>query len=126
VGAPGSPARHPRCGRVLFFFFQAEDGIRDRNVTGVQTCALPICRKGAHYRLSPQRNFSSAPLGKPVAPSSVTFGDSFPPKGKPRSEERRVGKEGGARRWPAPDRRNAVDSRGAAVRGRGSRGGPGG
>src|SRR5207249_272849 len=26
------------------FFFQAEDGIRDRNVTGVQTCALPICR----------------------------------------------------------------------------------
>src|SRR5699024_11414990 len=26
-----------------FFFVQAEDGIRDRNVTGVQTCALPIC-----------------------------------------------------------------------------------
>src|SRR5699024_4575065 len=26
----------------LYFFFQAEDGIRDRNVTGVQTCALPI------------------------------------------------------------------------------------
>src|SRR5699024_140225 len=26
----------------LIFFFQAEDGIRDRNVTGVQTCALPI------------------------------------------------------------------------------------
>src|SRR5699024_12034123 len=26
----------------LLFFFQAEDGIRDRNVTGVQTCALPI------------------------------------------------------------------------------------
>src|SRR5256885_4989659 len=28
---------------VLFFFFQAEDGIRDYKVTGVQTCALPIC-----------------------------------------------------------------------------------
>src|SRR5437868_13849392 len=28
---------------VVYFFFQAEDGIRDRNVTGVQTCALPIC-----------------------------------------------------------------------------------
>src|SRR2546425_3856267 len=28
----------------LFFFFQAEDGIRDKLVTGVQTCALPICR----------------------------------------------------------------------------------
>src|SRR5699024_12108676 len=27
----------------VYFFFQAEDGIRDRNVTGVQTCALPIC-----------------------------------------------------------------------------------
>src|SRR5262249_59726319 len=28
---------------VIFFFFQAEDGIRDWSVTGVQTCALPIC-----------------------------------------------------------------------------------
>src|SRR3712207_6215108 len=28
-----------------FFFFQAEDGIRDIGVTGVQTCALPICRQ---------------------------------------------------------------------------------
>src|SRR5690606_40724346 len=27
----------------VFFFFQAEDGIRDFHVTGVQTCALPIC-----------------------------------------------------------------------------------
>src|SRR5207248_5983189 len=27
----------------IVFFFQAEDGIRDRTVTGVQTCALPIC-----------------------------------------------------------------------------------
>src|SRR5699024_11983662 len=27
---------------ACFFIFQAEDGIRDRNVTGVQTCALPI------------------------------------------------------------------------------------
>src|SRR5699024_11420502 len=27
---------------LFIFFFQAEDGIRDRNVTGVQTCALPI------------------------------------------------------------------------------------
>src|SRR6266853_4464326 len=28
----------------FFFFFQAEDGIRDLTVTGVQTCALPICK----------------------------------------------------------------------------------
>src|SRR2546430_13980056 len=31
-----------RCTMVFFFFFQAEDGIRDLTVTGVQTCALPI------------------------------------------------------------------------------------
>ena len=33
----------------VFFFFQAEDGIRDIGVTGVQTCALPILR---HFRAS--------------------------------------------------------------------------
>src|SRR2546430_4077398 len=31
-------------GPSVVFFFQAEDGIRDLTVTGVQTCALPICR----------------------------------------------------------------------------------
>src|SRR5438067_9962810 len=31
------------------FFFQAEDGIRDRNVTGVQTCALPIYSRGGEF-----------------------------------------------------------------------------
>src|SRR5699024_11264801 len=40
---------HSRCMQLyvtfIFFFFQAEDGIRDRNVTGVQTCALPISRR---------------------------------------------------------------------------------
>src|SRR6266403_240447 len=34
----------------FFFFFQAEDGIRDLYVTGVQTCALPICRVRARPR----------------------------------------------------------------------------
>src|SRR5699024_12229138 len=34
--------RHMTSPICSFFFFQAEDGIRDRNVTGVQTCALPI------------------------------------------------------------------------------------
>src|SRR5438034_7378326 len=32
------------CLCFVFFFFQAEDGIRDHCVTGVQTCALPICQ----------------------------------------------------------------------------------
>ena len=38
-------------------------------------------------RQSPQRNFSPAPLGKSIAPSSVTFGDSFPPRGSLRAWE---------------------------------------
>src|SRR6266513_3478256 len=37
----------------FFFFFQAEDGIRDRNVTGVQTCALPISCSGARNSTKP-------------------------------------------------------------------------
>src|SRR5207248_7718080 len=37
------PVCSSHCSRTtFFFFFQAEDGIRDRTVTGVQTCALPI------------------------------------------------------------------------------------
>src|SRR3712207_7517826 len=35
---------------IYFFFFQAEDGIRDIGVTGVQTCALPISRGGGTCR----------------------------------------------------------------------------
>src|SRR2546430_4073501 len=43
--------RRPRgLGCFLFFFFQAEDGIRDLTVTGVQTCALPICHLFASPR----------------------------------------------------------------------------
>src|SRR5258708_23959158 len=34
--------KHPQCRTFCFFFFQAEDGIRDDLVTGVQTCDLPI------------------------------------------------------------------------------------
>src|SRR2546425_4067966 len=40
-----------------FFFFQAEDGIRDKLVTGVQTCALPIYSTGSVFVMSrPQAN----------------------------------------------------------------------
>ena len=39
-------------GLVVFFFFQAEDGIRDRLVTGVQTCALPIYLQIGKFRYS--------------------------------------------------------------------------
>src|SRR5437667_2699563 len=61
-----------------FFFFQAEDGIRDRDVTGVQTCALPICNDpkftvgdGA-YRLVEWRKGSS--LTVEAVPNHAIFG----------------------------------------------------
>src|SRR3989449_8065189 len=38
-----------------FFFFQAEDGIRDVAVTGVQTCALPICQPGVRLKTPHKR-----------------------------------------------------------------------
>src|SRR5256886_4214136 len=44
----------------LFFFFQAEDGIRDLTVTGVQTCALPIYRAAGFRSLAPHRRSSPA------------------------------------------------------------------
>src|SRR5699024_11490285 len=44
-GFTGSSPHH-------YFFFQAEDGIRDRNVTGVQTCALPIFAARAPFPCS--------------------------------------------------------------------------
>src|SRR5437763_5703649 len=39
---------------MFFFFFQAEDGIRDTSVTGVQTCALPIFPIGLQYLVKTQ------------------------------------------------------------------------
>src|SRR6202140_5607828 len=39
------------CNKLFVFFFQAEDGIRDLLVTGVQTCALPISSRRRHTNL---------------------------------------------------------------------------
>src|SRR5438874_8983975 len=95
------------------FFFQAEDGIRDLYVTGVQTCALPISGE----------NESSTQTGAPMAParcatavstlitrSSSATSAALSAKSascgvksitrNPRSEERRVGKEGRSRWSP--------------------------
>ena len=41
------------------FFFQAEDGIRDYDVTGVQTCALPIYANSDEFSLDCNRSISS-------------------------------------------------------------------
>src|SRR5690606_39666612 len=49
------------------FFFQAEDGIRDFHVTGVQTCALPICkRESAKYKID--RRLGENIWGRPKSP----------------------------------------------------------
>src|SRR5438552_17174325 len=63
----------------IFFFFQAEDGIRDDLVTGVQTCALPISG-----RTETALPISCGRRGRPDWPRPI---------GSRRSEERRVGKE---------------------------------
>src|SRR5207249_7505398 len=87
----------------FFFFFQAEDGIRDRNVTGVQTCALPILKlSGLPARVTvPALLLTVRALrsnGVPDAPMSLVavYDDDC----VARSEERRVGKECRCRWWP--------------------------
>src|SRR5207248_6305087 len=77
----------------FFFFFQAEDGIRDRTVTGVQTCALPISLMNIDSRSSYSvgHHFPLARSGERAADTltRITGYRRFPR----RSEERRVGKE---------------------------------
>src|SRR5687768_18606955 len=88
------------CVRRSLFFFQAEDGIRDVAVTGVQTCALPICPLWPRKRVPPSRRGKTRPgSGQRVAerrPSRTRLRPSA--RQSARSEERRVGKEGGCGR----------------------------
>src|SRR6266850_5849202 len=70
---------------VFFFFFQAEDGIRDYKVTGVQTCALPIFACPGSCRKRP--TVSRAQVQAEAAAFAAVF------RWPRRSEERRVGKE---------------------------------
>src|SRR2546430_7459072 len=50
----------------FFFFFQAEDGIRDLTVTGVQTCALPISRQGDLVTLVEVKTRRGKAFGSPL------------------------------------------------------------
>src|SRR5690606_40997871 len=47
------------CRLFVFFFFQAEDGIRDFHVTGVQTCALPISLAASRSENRPRKDSGS-------------------------------------------------------------------
>src|SRR5690606_40523110 len=90
---------------LFFFFFQAEDGIRDFHVTGVQTCALPIFThlvrsmdldtKKTHS--DPQLDYLRVPPHSVEAEQSVLGGllldNAAFDRVTDRSEERRVGKE---------------------------------
>src|SRR5437764_4139621 len=89
----------------FFFFFQAEDGIRDTSVTGVQTCALPICHSFASTAfVSGSKRLSCAELPRAIASISIVkrMAEAAKPRIKRfierRSEERRVGKECRSRR----------------------------
>src|SRR3712207_8480309 len=93
--------------------FQAEDGIRDIGVTGVQTCALPIWGTGPCSGRRARCTVGDdglAGLGLVAAPARLGLlpprgqcprgvAVRFPPPGEDRSEERRVGKECRSR-WP--------------------------
>src|SRR3712207_7943656 len=90
---------------MFIFFFQAEDGIRDIGVTGVQTCALPIFhgvsppvtrtppRMGRPRSRPPTSAIASFFRPWPLAADLGSERDPEPSHVHPRSEERRVGKE---------------------------------
>src|SRR2546430_8577293 len=90
---------------VVCFFFQAEDGIRDLTVTGVQTCALPILHQQRDGKVNAEQhavlpeqddrqqnqNFVNR-SGNGIEASWIDM-LKVVPRGLDRSEERRVGKE---------------------------------
>src|SRR2546422_4260317 len=85
-----------------FFFFQAEDGIRDVAVTGVQTCALPICKRqkaetvwgraGKGARVLSKFRRLLARMGEGDRRLLLYMAHKMANR-QDRSEERRVGKE---------------------------------
>src|SRR5689334_24123319 len=107
----------------LFFFFQAEDGIRDGTVTGVQTCALPIYPQYIkanfdHFNADDSNDRVKARIEQAVARSEEKWSAaglavSHRQSGMtqfPRSEERRVGKECRSR-WTAQPRQKKIVKR---------------
>src|SRR5207245_5819909 len=89
---------------LRLFFFQAEDGIRDATVTGVQTCALPISTvsaRGSDHESEVSVSLDEAHRGTSRSvrlPLERGGTENFTVN---RSEERRVGKECRSRRSPS-------------------------
>src|SRR5438132_14028151 len=90
------PKRSRSVARFFFFFFQAEDGIRDHCVTGVQTCALPICGPSSRSIRAMTYGAFAANVGVGARCTTLKVW---------RSEERRVGKECRSGRWPALEKK---------------------
>src|SRR5687767_15751633 len=110
---------------LYFFFFQAEDGIRDKLLTGVQTCALPICDQEAAERRRVDRldllaqlrqrslphtaqHLRVAPFAPAAAWPELAVGHAAGRAQAHRSEERRVGKECRSRWSPYHYRKNTM------------------
>src|SRR5262249_58515917 len=91
---------------LISFFFQAEDGIRDWSVTGVQTCALPISTTTPRPEDGRQRTRADSPAAPistvthPMTRLTSEIRLATQRKNGRRSEERRVGKESRTRWWP--------------------------
>src|SRR5262249_58132305 len=92
---------------MFFFFFQAEDGIRDWSVTGVQTCALPIftwaMQLGFREELGIAHVIAVSVRDAEIADIAGRDTDLLELRRQRlrlRSEERRVGKEGRSRGTP--------------------------
>src|SRR5207248_8876018 len=99
---------------IRFFFFQAEDGIRDRTVTGVQTCALPIyvgeqslrrphlrcdLDRLRHAQMGRMRFMAERVDDQRLHLRDLLYDISGNRAAIARSEERRVGKECRCRWW---------------------------
>src|SRR3712207_6677659 len=66
----------------MFFFFQAEDGIRDIGVTGVQTCALPICSQNPLRKIAEGTRCTwFLTQSNPVAARKTWIAGALEPKG---------------------------------------------
>src|SRR5215203_3717371 len=98
-----SNVRMPRSQRIslvfLVFFFQAEDGIRDIGVTGVQTCALPILRELGHARriAAPEEEPGQTPEGRRARKEALGGGPSRATRCHPNTEAQVPAQRGRAR-----------------------------